>query len=49
MNIINFTEPCIAVHLRGMASGDWLDRIDFKVRFNPGRDSNFIDGTNLIA
>ena len=29
------------------ASGDWKDRAGFKVKFNAGRDSDFIGGVNL--
>ena len=29
------------------AGGDWLDRMGFKVKFNAGRDSDFIGGNNI--
>ena len=30
-----------------LANSDWLDRVGFKVKFNAGRDSDFIGGNNI--
>ena len=46
-NQSRFNVGQVVLERGALVGGDWLDRIGFKVKFNAGRDSDFIGGNNI--
>src|SRR5262249_55364994 len=48
-NQSRFNLAQVVLEREALVGGNWLDRIGFKIKFNVGRDSDFIGGTNIMG